>query len=53
MKNKLQKGWHWVYCFMCGEKIGKVVHYGGTKKLKKCGYCQEIPHYCLKCFETK
>ncbi len=48
---KPKSGWHWAYCFLCGKKISMVVHFGGKKKLKHCGYCQSLPHYCIKCFK--
>ncbi len=35
---KPKSGWHWAYCFLCGKKISMVVHFGGKKKLKHCGY---------------
>jgi flavoprotein len=47
------KGYHPVYCFMCGKKFGTVIHYGGKKRLKKCACCREVPHYCFDCFYDK
>ena len=54
IKNRPKRGWHWSHCFLCGEQVGKVVHYGGKKKLKKCKWCQDSGmKVCIDCFSDK
>lgn len=50
---KVSVGHHNVYCFLCGNHLGEVTHFGGKKKLSWCEYCAGIGHYCLQCFMKK
>jgi hypothetical protein len=42
-------GWHYIKCSKCGVKSSKMTHYGGTKELKACNWCDD--HLCYECFK--
>jgi hypothetical protein len=41
-------GWHYIKCIKCGAQT-TMTHYGGTKKVKECDWCND--HLCYKCFK--